>query len=53
MVVVAPMDVRLDEDNVVQPDLIYISEQNFGIIRGKDLDLDQLFLPLKRFDAEK
>jgi Uma2 family endonuclease len=37
IVVVAPMDVHLDDDNVVQPDLSYISEGNFGIIRGKDI----------------
>ncbi|WP_168735678.1 Uma2 family endonuclease [Cohnella fermenti] len=30
---VAPLDVHLDEDNVFQPDLIYISKANDGIIR--------------------
>ena len=34
-VVPAPMDVRLDEDLVVQPDIIYISEKNRDIIKDR------------------
>src|SRR5690606_30869019 len=33
----APLDVRLDEYNVVQPDLIYISEKNKQIITEKNI----------------
>jgi len=33
----APLDVRLDEYNVVQPDLIYISEKNKHIITEKNI----------------
>ncbi|MDF2668006.1 MAG: hypothetical protein K0R67_312 [Paenibacillus sp.] len=32
IVVVAPMDVHLDEENVVQPDVIFISNENSSII---------------------
>lgn len=34
-VIVAPMDVRLDEDNIVQPDLIYVSNENASILRKR------------------
>ncbi|WP_248927291.1 Uma2 family endonuclease [Paenibacillus hamazuiensis] len=33
IVVVAPMDVHLDEENVVQPDVIFISNENDRIIK--------------------
>ncbi len=29
----APLDVHFDEENIVQPDVIYISRENLGIIR--------------------
>lgn len=29
----APLDVHFDEENIVQPDVIYISAENLGIIR--------------------
>jgi Uma2 family endonuclease len=29
----APLDVHFDEDNIVQPDIIYISRDNLGIVR--------------------
>lgn len=29
----APLDVHFDEDNIVQPDVIYIKRENLGIIR--------------------
>ncbi|TVY11985.1 Uma2 family endonuclease [Paenibacillus cremeus] len=29
----APLDVHFDEDNIVQPDVIYIANENLGIIR--------------------
>ena len=32
-ILLAPMDVHLDEDNIVQPDVIYIAKENLGIIR--------------------
>lgn len=32
-VILAPMDVHFDEENIVQPDLIYIANANRGIIR--------------------
>lgn len=32
-IILAPMDVHFDEDNVAQPDLIYIRNENRGIIR--------------------
>lgn len=32
-ILLAPMDVHFDEDNIVQPDVIYISRENLGIIR--------------------
>lgn len=37
VVVVAPMDVHFDADNIVQPDVIYISNANLSIIRGKQI----------------
>lgn len=33
-ILLAPMDVHFDEENVVQPDVIYIANGNKGIIRG-------------------
>jgi Uma2 family endonuclease len=33
--VVAPMDVHLDEDNIVQPDLIYVSGENSAILKTR------------------
>ena len=33
LVLEAPMDVELDEDNVFQPDILFISKERFGIIR--------------------
>lgn len=32
-IILAPMDVHFDEDNIVQPDVIYIARANLGIIR--------------------
>ncbi len=32
-ILLAPMDVHFDEDNIVQPDVIYIANENLGIIR--------------------
>ncbi|XEC93904.1 Uma2 family endonuclease [Paenibacillus tarimensis] len=37
IVVVAPMDVHLDKTNVVQPDIMFIANDNLGIIRGKEI----------------
>jgi Uma2 family endonuclease len=37
LVVTAPMDVHFDEDNIVQPDIIYISETNFHIVKGNQI----------------
>lgn len=37
IVVVAPMDVHFDEDNVVQPDVIFIANANLSIIHGKQI----------------
>jgi Uma2 family endonuclease len=37
LVVVAPMDVHLDDDNTVQPDIIYIAEANFQIVKGNQI----------------
>ena len=31
--ILAPMDVHFDEDNVLQPDVIYIAKENLAIIR--------------------
>jgi Uma2 family endonuclease len=33
LIVVAPMDVHLDEDNIVQPDVIFIASENLSIIQ--------------------
>ncbi|MBB6732611.1 Uma2 family endonuclease [Cohnella zeiphila] len=33
--VVAPMDVHLDDDNIVQPDLIYVSDENSSILKTR------------------
>jgi Uma2 family endonuclease len=33
--VVAPMDVHLDENNIVQPDLIYVTNENNSILRTR------------------
>ncbi|QQK78936.1 Uma2 family endonuclease [Salicibibacter cibi] len=38
IVVVAPMDVHLDEDNVLQPDVIYISNENMDIVHGQKIE---------------
>lgn len=32
-ILLAPMDVHFDEENIVQPDVIYIANANLGIIR--------------------
>jgi Uma2 family endonuclease len=32
-ILLAPMDVHFDEENIVQPDVIYICKENIGIIR--------------------
>ncbi|MEX1030083.1 MAG: Uma2 family endonuclease [Paenibacillaceae bacterium] len=32
-ILLAPLDVHFDEDNIVQPDVIYIARDNLGIIR--------------------
>jgi Uma2 family endonuclease len=37
IIVVAPMDVHFDEDNIVQPDVIFISNANLSIIHGKKI----------------
>ncbi|MBD1382829.1 Uma2 family endonuclease [Metabacillus arenae] len=37
-VVVAPMDVHLDEENTVQPDVIYISNENHDIIQNQRIE---------------
>ena len=34
-VVVAPMDVHLDENNIVQPDLIYVTNENASILKTR------------------
>lgn len=34
-IIVAPMDVHLDQDNIVQPDLIYVSNENHSILRTR------------------
>lgn len=33
-IILAPMDVHFDEDNIAQPDLIYITNANISIIRN-------------------
>ncbi len=33
--IVAPMDVHLDENNIVQPDLIYVANENRSILRTR------------------
>lgn len=33
IIVIAPMDVHLDDDNIVQPDLIFITNESMHIIR--------------------
>lgn len=38
IIVFAPMDVYLDEDNIVQPDLIFIRNENIGILTNKCID---------------
>jgi len=37
LVLVAPMDVHFDEDNVVQPDIIFISNEKLSIIRENQI----------------
>ncbi|WP_276355533.1 Uma2 family endonuclease [Cohnella caldifontis] len=32
-IILAPMDVHFDEENIVQPDLIFVAASNLGIIR--------------------
>jgi hypothetical protein len=34
LVIIAPMDVHLDDDNTIQPDIIYIAETSFDIVKG-------------------
>jgi len=34
LVLLAPMDVHFDEKNIVQPDIIYIANENMGIVRN-------------------
>ncbi|QQK74800.1 Uma2 family endonuclease [Salicibibacter cibarius] len=38
IVVVAPMDVHLDKDNVLQPDVIFISNENMHIVHGQKIE---------------
>ncbi|WP_051556496.1 Uma2 family endonuclease [Alkalihalobacterium bogoriense] len=38
IVIVAPMDVHLDENNTVQPDLIFIRNENFHIIKNERIE---------------
>jgi Uma2 family endonuclease len=33
-ILLAPLDVHFDEENIVQPDVIYIAKENLGIIQG-------------------
>jgi Uma2 family endonuclease len=33
-ILLAPLDVHFDENNIVQPDVIYIANENLGIIQG-------------------
>lgn len=35
VIIFAPMDVHLSEDNIVQPDLIYISNDNLSIMKNE------------------
>lgn len=37
IVVVAPMDVHFDANNIVQPDIIFIANENMHIIRNKQI----------------
>jgi Uma2 family endonuclease len=37
IVITAPMDVHFDDENVVQPDLIYIAEESFHIIKDNQI----------------
>jgi Uma2 family endonuclease len=37
-VVVAPMDVHLDKDNIVQPDVIFISNENSHIVQNQKIE---------------
>jgi Uma2 family endonuclease len=37
IVITAPMDVHLDDENIVQPDIIYIAETNFHIVKGNQI----------------
>lgn len=37
VILIAPMDVHLSEDNIVQPDLIYITNDNMNIIRNEKI----------------
>lgn len=37
LVVTAPMDVHFDEENIVQPDIIYIAESSFHIVKGNQI----------------
>lgn len=38
IVIVAPMDVHLDENNTVQPDIIFIRNENFHIIKNERIE---------------
>lgn len=38
IVIVAPMDVYFDEDNIYQPDVIYVSNENAGILKRKRIE---------------
>lgn len=57
-VVVAPMDVYLDEENVYQPDILFISKDNLNIIKiGKvrgvpDLIIEILSKRTEKYDRE-
>jgi Uma2 family endonuclease len=37
IVVVAPIDVHLSEDNILQPDVVFISNENAGIIQNQKI----------------
>ncbi|WP_199617339.1 Uma2 family endonuclease [Paenibacillus alkalitolerans] len=38
VILLAPMDVTLDENNIVQPDLIYITNENIDIIKNNRIE---------------
>jgi Uma2 family endonuclease len=37
LVLVAPMDVHLNDENIVQPDILYIAETSFHIVKGNQI----------------